>query len=149
MEAVDPLDRMERLEILGGVPLFSGLGVAELESISEVTGLRTYGASERVFTQGEPGAEMFVIVAGNAEVIHRGSDGRRRRLATLGPGDVVGELAIFREAPRAADVAAGPDGMAGLVIGAATLDRILQERPQIALSLLAALADRLADASAA
>ena len=62
---------------------------------------------------------------------------------------MVGELAIFREAPRVADVVAGPDGVSGLVIDAATLDRILQERPQIALSLLAALADKLAEASVA
>ena len=148
MEAVDPLDRMERLEILGGVPLFSGLSVEELESISEVTALRTHGAGEVVLAQGEPGAEMLVLVEGSVEVIHRGS-AEGRRLATLGPGAVVGELAIFRGAPRAADVVAGSNGVSGLVIDAATLDLILQERPQIALSLLAALADKLAEASVA
>jgi CRP-like cAMP-binding protein len=148
METVDPLERMERLEILGGVPLFSGLSVDDLESISEVTALRTHAAGEMVFTQGEPGAEMLVLVAGSAEVIHRGSAGRRR-LTTLDPGAVVGELAIFREAPRAADVVAGPEGVSCLVIDAATLDRILQERPQIALALLAVLADKLAQASVA
>lgn len=146
METVDPLDRIERLDILAGVPLFAGLSTGDLESISEVTALRAYGAGDVVLTQGESGAEMLVLVSGSAEVIHRGFAGASR-LATLGPGAVVGELAIFREAPRAADVVAGHEGVSGLVIDAVTLDRIIQERPQIALSLLAALADKLAEAS--
>ena len=143
---IDPIDRFERLTLLGGVPLFSGLDVDELESIAEVTSLRAHDPGETVFTQGETGAEMLVIVEGSVDVVHRSRDAARS-LATLAPGAVVGELAIFRGSPQAADVVAGDDGFVGLVIDADTLDRILQERPQIALALLAALAEKLAVAS--
>ncbi|HSM01753.1 MAG TPA: cyclic nucleotide-binding domain-containing protein [Acidimicrobiia bacterium] len=145
METVDFLDQMECLEVLGGVPLFAGLAVDELESIAEVTSLRSEPHGEIVFAQGDPGSEMLVVVEGSVEIIHRGSaDGP---MAVLGPGEVVGELAILRSSERSADVVAGPEGVTGLVIDSTMLGHILQERPQIALAMLAALAEKLAAAS--
>jgi CRP/FNR family cyclic AMP-dependent transcriptional regulator len=146
MPRVDPLDRMDRLAVLGGVPLFAGLAVDDLERISDVTSLVTHEPGDTVFAQGDPGSEMLVLVEGSVEIVHRSAAGNRS-LATLGPGAVVGELAIFRESPRAADVVAGAEGVTGLLIDSPTLDRILQERPQIAVALLAALAEKLAAAS--
>ena len=147
MDVVDTLDRVERLEVLAGVPLFAGLSIADLESIADVTSLRALGAEDRVFAQGDPGDEMLIVVEGGVDVIRRGPEGSRY-MASLGPGGVVGELSIFRGLPRSADVVAGPEGVTGLVIGARTLEHILQERPQIALGMLATLADKIAAAAA-
>ena len=147
MDVVDTLDRVEHLEVLAGVPLFTGLSVADLESIADVTSLRALGPDDRVFAQGDPGDEMLIVVEGGVDVIRRGPDGSRH-LASLGPGGVVGELSIFRRLPRSADVVAGSDGVTCLVIGARTLEHILQERPQVALGMLAALADKIAVATA-
>lgn len=146
MEAIDFLDRMECLEVLGGVPLFGGLALEDLESIAGVTSLRSHDHGETVFTQGDPGSEMLVVVEGSVEIIHRGK--ADERMAVLGPGAVVGELAILQKSTRTADVVAGPEGVTGLVIDAAMLDHILQERPQIALAMLAALAEKLAASAA-
>ena len=148
MDVLDLFDEMERLELLGAVPLFAGLGVDDLADIAEVTTIRSLGPGETVYRQGDPGGEMLVVVEGSGEVIHRHGSGSRR-LATLQPGSVVGELAVLRGSARAADVVAGPDGLVGLVIDAPTLDHILQERPGIALAMLSALAEKLAAASVA
>jgi len=148
MDVLDPFDEMERLELLGGVPLFAGLEVEDLAHIADVTSIRSHGPGDLVYVQGDPGGEMLVVVEGTGEVVHRGVSGSRR-LAMLAPGSVVGELAVLRASVRAADVVAGPKGLVGLVIDAGTLDHILQERPGIALAMLSALADKLAAASVA
>jgi len=144
VETLDFLDRMECLEVLGGVPLFAGLALEDLESIAEVTSMRAYHHGETVFAQGDPGSEMLVLVEGSVEIV---SGTAEEPVAVLGPGEVVGELAILRGSERTADVVARPEGMTGLVIDARMLGHILQERPQIALAMLAALAEKLAAAS--
>ena len=146
MEAIDTLDPMDRLVALRGVPLFAELATEDLESISAVTSLRRFEPGEVVFAQGDPGEEMLVVVAGGAEVSRRDGDGRRP-IATVGAGAVVGELAILRRHTRSADVIAGDEGLMGIVIDAGTFERMIEERPRIAFSLLATMADRLAETS--
>ena len=58
-------------------------------------------------------------------------------------GDHIGELAVLREAPRAATVIAEGDGVRGLVIGGEGLRAILRERPDAAMAMLATLAERI------
>lgn len=146
MEPIDTLDPMDRLVALRGVALFAELTTDELGSIAGVTSLRRFEPGELVFAQGDPGDEMLVIVEGGAEVARR-DRGSRRPIATVGPGAVVGELAVLRRRSRAADVVAGDEGLMGIVIEATTFERIVQERPRIALSLLATMANRLAETS--
>jgi len=58
-------------------------------------------------------------------------------------GDHIGELAVLREAPRAATVIAEGDGVRGLVIGGEGLRAILRERPDAAMAMLETLANRI------
>lgn len=62
-------------------------------------------AGEVMIQQGDPAVAFLLIVAGRAEVSHRGDDGITV-LATVGPGYVVGEIALLRETPRTATVTA-------------------------------------------
>ena len=70
-------------------------------------------------------------------------DGTERLIRRYEAGDHIGELAVLREAPRAATVIAEGDGVRGLVIGGAGLKAILLERPDAAMAMLATLAERL------
>lgn len=94
-------------------------------------------AGRHLCEQGSIGREAFVIVGGKAEVRRNG-----RRVATLGPGDCFGELALLDHGPRTATVTAVTD-IDVLVLGAREFAGIIDEVPPIAHKLLKTLAGRI------
>lgn len=147
MEAVDTTSRLDRVTTLRRLPLFAELDTRDLSDIAGATAERAYPPGEPVYVQGEPGDEMLVVISGTARVSWR-LEQETVEVAILQPGSVVGELALLTDRPRAADVHAGDRGLVGLVIDASTFQAILCERPQVALRLLSALADRLGTSDA-
>ena len=143
MEPVETLGEVECLASLRVLPLFADLDMTDLEHVSGVTSQHRYEPGEMVFSQGEGGDEMLIVVEGSA-VVSRLTGGERRPVATLTPGDFVGELSLLTRDPRSADVHAGDEGLHGLVISAETLEAVVRERPRVGFAMLAALADRLA-----
>lgn len=143
MQEAETLDLMERVLALQRVPMFSAIDPEDLEKVAMVTAERHFEAEERIFSEGEEGDEMLVIIRGEA-VVSRESDGERRTIRTYVPGDHVGELALLRRRPRASDVTAGPDGMHALALRGPELQAILEERPEVAMAMLGTLAERLA-----
>lgn len=91
----------EATELLGRVPLFSGLDPRELETISRTVHERTFQAGDTVAEEGQGGVGFFVIKAGEAKVTVGGDEVRR-----LGPGDYFGEIALISEGSRTATVTA-------------------------------------------
>jgi len=91
----------EATELLGRVPLFSGLDPRELETISRTVHERTFNAGDTVAEEGQGGVGFFVIKSGEAKVSVGGDDVRR-----LGPGDYFGEIALISEGSRTATVTA-------------------------------------------
>ena len=67
-----------------------------------------YRAGDVVFSEGDPGHDFYVIETGEAEV-RRGAGEAQALLATLGPGDFFGEMALIDQAPRNAAVVAKSD----------------------------------------
>jgi len=65
-------------------------------------------AGETIVRQGAPADKLFVVVDGTAEVT-RDEGGRETQIASLGPGDLFGEVAIMRDHPRSATVRAKTD----------------------------------------
>lgn len=143
MDQIDTLGEVECLASLRTVPLFADLDVTDLAHLAVVTSQRRYAPGELIFSQGEGGNEMLVVVEGSATV-SLVVEGERKVVATLAAGDFVGELSLLTHDPRSADVHAGPDGLHGLVISAATFEAVVRERPRVGLTMLGALAERLA-----
>jgi CRP-like cAMP-binding protein len=71
---------------------------------------RTFGDGDIIFTQGEPGDEMYVVTDG-AVRIFRAKRGREVELATLRSGEAFGELALLLDEPRSASARAVGDTM--------------------------------------
>lgn len=130
-------NRSQKVELLRSVPLFSHLSnrhLGELAKHSE----ELYAEPGRVLArEGETGAELFVIASGKARVTRRGKE-----LASLGPGEFVGEMALLDNQRRSATVTA-EEPMVLLVIGAREFKPLLRAVPSLAESLLATLAARL------
>ncbi|WP_169786757.1 HEAT repeat domain-containing protein [Nitriliruptor alkaliphilus] len=140
MDEIRILDIVDRVVALQQVPMFAEIDAEDLERVASVTTERRYEPDEPIFRYGTVGDEMLVVITGEVDV-HR-SDGAVIR--SYGAGQHVGELALLSGRPRAADVIAGPDGVHGLLLGAVELEAILEERPEVAIAMLATLAERLA-----
>lgn len=137
------LGDLETMLILRRVPLFQGLDPEDLQRVAMTAVEHVYPADQAIVREGDLGDELVVIVEGSVRVVRAESDGTERFIRRYGAGDHIGELAVLREAPRAATVIAEGDGVRGLVIGGEGLKAILHERPEAAMAMLATLAERI------
>jgi CRP-like cAMP-binding protein len=88
---------------------------------------RVAAPGEVIVRKGDPGAEMYLIARGEAEVL----DGAGRVVATLREGDCFGEMALLLSEPRTATVRAATTCDL-LVLGKADFSRILRDHEQFA-----------------
>lgn len=107
---------------------------------------RDFRAGEVIFREGDPGRVMFVIQRGRVRISRRFSTGERA-VATLGPGDFFGEMAILNEKPRAATATALEDVLA-MELDAPTLESMVERNGEVAMRLIRRLARRLDSANA-
>lgn len=132
----------ETIALLHGIPAFSTLADEDLARVAEVTVPRTFKGGENVFREGDGSDTCYVIRSGHVRALRGHIDGRTIALATLGPGEIFGELALFDEEERSATIEAVDDTeVIGILAG--DMRRMLREHPDIALKLLAALSRRL------
>jgi CRP-like cAMP-binding protein len=132
----------EVVELLGRVPVFSTLEQADLERIAEVAVPRDFQPGQAVFREGDASDTCYVVRDGHARAIRTHADGRTITLATFGPGDIFGELAMFEDERRSATVEAiEPMSVVG-VLGP-DMRRLMSEHPSIAMRLVIALGRRL------
>jgi CRP/FNR family transcriptional regulator len=128
--------------LLSRVSLFSELSRAELERISRVAIPRSFPAGVRVFHEGDQSDACYLVRSGDLRVTREHPDGRAIALATLGPGDIFGELAMLDGEARSASVETLTDSGL-LALPATDFRRLLAEHSQISVKLIAALTRRL------
>ena len=90
-----------------------------------------------VFREGDAGDSMYVVLEGKLELRVRG-----RLLETVGPGGVLGEMALIEQAPRVATATAKTD-CALLPISEASFTTMIQKNPNFALQIMRVMAGRL------
>lgn len=124
---------------LAQVPLFADCSKKQLQSVAAASIELTIEAGKVLVREGEAGHECFVIMEGSATVTRRGE-----QIATLGVGDVVGELAPLTGGVRTATVEAVTP-MELLVIGQREFAGLLDEVPGLAVRVLHNLAHRMVE----
>ncbi len=129
-------------ELLRSVPLFSDLEQGELERFSRVAVPRSFPAGTRVFHEGDHSDACYIVRSGSFRVTREHSDGRAITLATLGPGDIFGELAMLDGEVRSASVETLEEGEL-LALPATEVRALLARHPDITVKLVAALVRRL------
>jgi CRP-like cAMP-binding protein len=132
--------RDEIVELLGGTTLFGGLTKKDLAKVVAAGKELTFRAGEELTEEGSSEGRCFVVLSGEVKVVREG-----RTKATLGPGKILGELALLDGGPRTATAIALTD------VGTLSLSRwnfhpLLKEYPSIAEALLVMLCRRLREA---
>jgi len=130
------------VELLRSVPLFADLEEGELERFSQVAVPRSFPAGTRVFHEGDSSDACYIVRDGSFRVTREHSDGRAITLATLGPGEIFGELAMLDGDTRSASAESITDGTL-LALPANDVRSLLARNPEIALKLVAGLVRRL------
>ncbi len=130
------------VELLRSVPLFADLEEGELERFSQVAVPRSFPAGTRVFHEGDSSDACYIVSEGSFRVTREHSDGRAITLATLGPGEIFGELAMLDGDTRSASAESITDGTL-LALPANDVRSLLARNPEIALKLVAGLVRRL------
>ena len=123
------------VEALKTCPLVKNLSKLELETVSAFFTPRSIMDGEVVFSEGDAGEEMFIILSGNGEAWVKQADGTQRRMFQLGPGDFFGEMSIIANESRSATLVASGD-MELLSIHATDFYRIIFEFPMIGVKIL-------------
>jgi CRP/FNR family transcriptional regulator, cyclic AMP receptor protein len=129
--------RDEKLDLLSRVPLFARMGRKELERLGQLADEVEVGLDRVLAEQGEIGHEFFIVLDGRLMVL----DGNTP-IATLGPGDFFGEIALLDGRPRTATVRA--EGITRLLVVAhREFHALMDEFPSVRTAVLEAVAERL------
>jgi putative iron-dependent peroxidase len=125
------------LDLLGTVPLFQGLDASQLDRLAELAAEVRAADGEILMRQGESGDEFFIVLSGHVVVEREGL-----RLARLGPGDFLGEIALIDGRPRTATAIADGD-VELLVLGNRQFEAVIEEFPGLGRQIARALVDRI------
>jgi CRP/FNR family cyclic AMP-dependent transcriptional regulator len=131
----------QKADALKDIPLFKSLSKKERMELARHVDEVPVRSDTLLTVQGGPGDAFYLIVEGEADVMRNDT-----KLATLGPGDTVGELALLDGEPRSATVVMTSDGVV-LTMPRRDFTAVLQELPPIAMKMLVALALRLREAN--
>src|SRR6266480_2886532 len=126
-----------KIDHLAQVRMFSALSKRELTMLGRASDEIHVPAGKTLVTEGEPGHEFFLILKGSASVRRN-----NRKIASLGPGQYFGEMALLDRGPRTATITADAD-MTVLVLGQREFSGVLDEIPGVAHKILSVMAARL------
>jgi CRP-like cAMP-binding protein len=132
----------EVMELLARVPVLSTLDADDLGRIAELAVPRQFEPGQVVFREGDASDTCYIVRSGRARAVREHSGGRTLTLATFGPGDIFGELALFEDERRSATVEAIEPTSVVAVLGP-DMRRLMVEHPGISARLVIALGRRL------
>ena len=116
-----------------------------LESISSLkvpAKIRSYRKSNVIFEEGSTGVEMYIIYSGRVRLSTK-EPGREITLATIGPGEFFGEMAVIDSAFRTATAIADEDDTRLVVLDQKKFREIVNEQPAFAMTIMQHLCRRL------
>ncbi len=119
--------------------MFAGCSDAELAEIDRLADEVQVGSGRMIMRQGDLGQEFAVIISGTVDVVRD-----EVTVATLGPGDYFGELALLEAIPRTASVVAATDVVLE-VIDRRGFNTLLDDLPSLSRSMLKGMAHRLVE----
>ena len=147
MEAISREDLMgavrdQRHDRLRSSLVFAALSDEELKELTQLVGEKSVSAGEEFIEQNESGSCFYIIVSGRAEVFWKEEGGQEVPLATLGPGESIGEMGYSLDGRRSASVRALTD-LQVLEIYYDDLSRGMETIPRLAKNFLDIISKRI------
>jgi CRP/FNR family transcriptional regulator, cyclic AMP receptor protein len=133
-------------DLLAEVPLFKLLDESARAVLAERLERITAPAGKTLFSRGDPGDALYVVISGEVEMFFKNDTGERIVLEKARAGDFFGEVSLLDGGPRTATAVAISD-MEAMVVDRADLAEFLGLRPESAMSLLAAMGQRLRESA--
>lgn len=121
------------------IPIFAELTRDELAAVSALAEEVEFPAGYPLMIEGIPATEMAVVISG-AAAVRKGN----QTVAMLGPGDVVGEIALIARRRRTASVVTTEESTLW-VLEADAFDQVLADHPSVGSKVLRVVAERLAE----
>ncbi|MEO0255372.1 MAG: cyclic nucleotide-binding domain-containing protein [candidate division WOR-3 bacterium] len=133
------MDIEEIVKSLKKNKLFKNLTDDILREIAPYINSREYKKGRTIFFEGDTGRVLYLVKSGKVEVFKRNNEGEEVILASFGPGDFLGEMALIEESTRSATCRAVEDSELLLFSHRAFLD-LIEERPKAAAKLILEIA---------
>ncbi len=130
--------------LLKGVDILTPLTASEQDELLRAHTLSVYAPGERILRSGDPGDSMFIVCRGTVEVRSAVYNGQQHRIATMGPGDYFGEMALFTGEPRTADIYALEEAEV-LEIRKTSIGHLFSQNAQLAEAFSHVIAERQAE----
>ncbi len=131
-----------RLAKLRMVPFFSCLEMNDLERVNEKFDVTPFTAGDTIYRQGESAALLRVVVSGSIKLIRRTSDGKEILLDMLKPGEHFGSLSQLGD-NRYNETATAQSDSCVMAIGSREFRSLLMQFPEVAVSVLSIVTDKL------
>ncbi|EWS65633.1 cAMP regulatory protein [Hydrogenophaga sp. T4] len=122
---------LSNLDLIRRVPLFSTLTQAQAESVADAVTKRRFKRGECIVEQGKKSNFLAIVLTGRARVVTTDARGREVILATMNPGDYVGEMSLIDNQPHSATVRAEVQTDV-LILGRPEFARCLPENTSMA-----------------
>ena len=130
------------LDIINKIPAFNGLSEDQLKDIKSIAVDRRFAKGEIIFSEGDEGNGFYVVVDGQVKIFKLSPEGKEQILHIFGPGDPVGEVAVFagRSFPANADAITSARL---LFFPRPAFIELISANPSLAMKMLAVLSMRL------
>lgn len=133
---------MNRRQLLERIEIFADLDDRERDALLEMTATRRVASKEVLCRKGDPGNQLYGVLSGRLKVMAGGKDGKEFVFSVMGPGEVIGEIAIVDSGPRSATVIAlEPSNL--MTLQRRELIHFIERHPRVAMQLAAVLARRV------
>jgi serine phosphatase RsbU (regulator of sigma subunit) len=122
--------------LLEQIPLFAGLPLEEIQSLSAVIHIRDFPAGHVLFREGDTGDRFFIFTHGQVEVVKFLETPDERRLSLLGAGDILGEMSLFYPDRQRSASARAMTRAQALEMTHADFETLLQRQPDLAFRIM-------------
>lgn len=136
------MSMLSNLDLIRRVPLFALLTPEQAALLSDAVEKRRFKRGELIVEKGKKSNSLFIILAGRARVVIMDRKGREVILASLQPGDYIGEMSLIDNDPHSASVETEVQTDV-LVLGRAEFTRCLAENASMSYSVMKGLVQRL------
>lgn len=131
--------KAEIRKMIADTRLFSDFDGTDIDTLSDYVQCYKVPSGTVVFKEGDAGSYMCLLISGQIEILKKDHTGSPKHLVMIAGGQTVGEMSIVDGEPRSATCIANQDSVA-LVLTKDHYERIIKERPLLAIHILARLA---------